>query len=141
MSLSKQEKDKIKSRLDFIYGSVYLQCDGYLVAARLGRISKTQLGIIVYVDGVFKGKWLDTTKPSEEGKRFFPLHKKRMYTPKEARLFKKRVDECFFYYRKPWFSSPKTFLRHLIKHNDDIRLLDYKEYDRLLAEKMEDRNG
>ncbi len=140
MSLSKQEKDEIKSRLDRIHDTVHLQCDGYLVSARLGHISKTRLAIIVYVDGVLKGKWLDTTKPSEEGKRFFPLHKKRLYTPKEAKLFKKKADECFFYYRKPWFSTPNVFVNHICKHNDDIRLVDYDEYSRLLAEKMEDKN-
>ncbi len=137
MSLSKQEKDEIKNRLDCIYNSVNLQCNGYLITARLGRIPKNKLAIIVYVDGVFKGKWLDATKPCDEGKRFFPLHKKRAITRKEAKLLKMKDDECFFYYRKPWFSTPNVFVNHICKHNDDIRLIDYDEYKRLLAEKVE----
>ncbi|PID65850.1 MAG: hypothetical protein CR975_05610 [Gammaproteobacteria bacterium] len=137
MSLSKQEKDEIKSRLDRIHNTVHLQCDGYLVSARLGRISKTKLAIIVYVDGRFKGKWLNTTNSPEEGKRFFPLHKKRAITRKDAKLLKMKDDECFYYYRQPCFSTPNVFVNHICKHNDDIRLIDYDEYSRLLAKKVE----
>lgn len=57
MPLSKQQREAIQKQADNLYGGCFLCCDGYLVAAKLTRVTATKLGILVHVNGTINTKW------------------------------------------------------------------------------------
>lgn len=132
--LSNEEKAKIKEGLESLFESVYLICDGYLVVARLQRISETKLGILVYVNGVFKGQWGIGKNQDEEAKRFYPMHKKQLFPEKKRKVLRIKPKDNYFYYRKQYFSTARVFVNHIAKNNKEIKIIDYLEYEKLMNE-------
>ncbi len=134
--LTKQDKESIKKELNSCFGGlVSLDCDGYIVQASTQKIAEMKLGIHVYVNGYFKGKWLDVEKGYDEGKRFYPAHKKRLISKKDAKILKWKESDCVREFRRPWFSTPNAFINHICKHNENVRVISSQEAKRLIEEK------
>ncbi len=140
--LTNKDKETIKKELNSCFGDVvYLECDGYIVAAITLKISEMKLGVNVYVDNYFKGKWLDVEKKYEEGKRFYPLHKKRIISKKDAKVLGLKESDCVIEYRKPWFSTSTAFINHICRHNESVRLINRHQAKRLIENKKDNGNA
>jgi hypothetical protein len=141
---------KIKEKLSGRFGSVYLRCDGYLIAAHLEQV-KMKLQIVVYVNGYIKGQWWWYGKESEKNnmgdiaRRFYCLKLTRQRkSEKEYIKLMEKLDgkrECKkagLYDRRlsaaPWFSTPGAFIAHIKKNNKTVEVLDYPAYKSLLDE-------
>jgi len=140
--LTKAEQDKLVEELDCFLNPIYLQCDGYLIQAHLTRVKHNKLEIIVYVNGCIRGEWF-CHDPSPEAIRFYRPTARSVYSKKQIagleKIYGKREAKKQDIYRKTTYYlctwlRPGPFVRHLIKHNESIRVLDYQEYKKLLAE-------
>jgi hypothetical protein len=80
MALSKEEWAGVEKTLSG-FGSVRLTCDGYRVDATVEKVSAMKLGIVVYVNGLWKGAWM--RGEAEEAKKFFRPVKRFLHTPKQ----------------------------------------------------------
>lgn len=138
MPLSKQQRETIQKQADNLYGGCFLCCDGYLVAAKLTRVTATKLGILVHVNGTINTKWL--FEDTDEAKRFYPLHKKRVYTKKQVKVLGKKYEKEVRYYRKLYFSTARAFVNHIAKNNESIDILTYEEHEDLLSKKKGENN-
>lgn len=145
--LSKDEQSEIAERLENFWASVFLRCDGYLVKARLQRVSTNRLVIVVFVDGWIKGEWMsfDPEKVSEEAKRFFRPSSRALYNAKEIKKYEKALGKrkCkkFGVYQKvvipvPGWSRPMPFIRHVLKMNKSVELIDRETYENELKIKQ-----
>jgi len=146
-TLTKEQWDTIAEQLDSLFATVYLLCDGYLVSARLARITKNQLAIVVYINGTLKGEWCqiveDPNKLCEEARRFFMPRKRQKISAKKLKDLEKALGKRWCrkqgYYEKWIFpdaawSSPRSFINHLKKHNQSIARLTYTQYAELLQQ-------
>lgn len=143
-ALSKAQQDVLIIQLDDLFSTLYLRCDGYLVKANMVRI-KYRLVVMVAVNGwEFKGEWLprDGRAMSEEARRFWrPVKKVRLSKKQLARaelILGKRECKKHGYYDPyilptPEWLSPRAFIRHVVKHNAEIEVLEYGEYKSALA--------
>lgn len=128
----------IENTLDnVLFQEVRLLIDGYRVAARKVVTGKNQLGILIYVNGEIRGEWVtaaDDGEPVEVARRFWREKRRSLYPPKKrAQLVKaygkRRVRQYFPDIDKvlriwlPEWKSARALRRHLVKHNDDIRVL------------------
>lgn len=132
MSLSKEQKAFILKSLESQFNHIELNCDGFIIWLSL-KPYKMRLVIDIYINGVFKGKWLGLTKEHPETK-YLPTKKTAVFTPKrKAEIIKslgKREAKKLFpnldvVVEQPtcFFTSPKAALSHLIKVSDSIELL------------------
>ncbi|MEJ1381364.1 MAG: hypothetical protein RPT95_10420 [Candidatus Sedimenticola sp. (ex Thyasira tokunagai)] len=137
---TKEQWAEIAKQLDCQLRPVYLRCDGYLVQAELSRVERS-LKIVVYVNGWFKGAWIQiVTNPdelAEEPRRFWRHSKRQPIKAKELKLWEKIVGkrECRKrgYYTprlipSPHWNTPGSFIRHLKKHNESIEILNHETY-------------
>ena len=146
---TKEQWRQIEDRLRSEYCPVYLDCDGYIVRLSLVRVSSMKLGIEVYVDGWFKGRWLMPSKDgkeAEEARRFFPLRTVHLFTPKERRRIEKGLGKGgarkfgaykTFQQRRPYWTNTTQLRRHLARHNDRIEWITYEEAEARRARKAE----
>lgn len=136
MALSKEEWAGVEERLTGRFGSVRLTCDGYRVDAVIGQIAAMKLGIVIYVNGSWKGEWM--RGEAEEAKRFFRPVKRYLYTAKRRQeLLKLSRMSCVtaedrktftdmathstttFY---PYWTNAKAFCRNLRRTCQSIEL-------------------
>ncbi len=148
MNPSKEQWASIKTELSYPYGAVYLNCDGYLVAARV-KTNNMKLEIVVYVDGLMTGKMLWTGYESqiqampELCKRFCywgKIKPKAKHIHLLEKLHGKRECKKRGYYQSyitamPRFKHPASFIAHIKKHNESIQVLQYPDYVSELAKK------
>lgn len=140
----KSEWNEIAKRLGNMYDAVYLRCDGYLIVARLGRISTNKLAIVVAVNGwSIRGDWfpsLSRDNPremAEEARRFWMPCKRAKYSGKYKKTLEKiygkkraKAEGLYDHYiwPRPYWNSPMSFIRHLVKHNENIEIIDADSY-------------
>ncbi len=130
---TKEQWDEVAEKLDSQFDGVYLRCDGYLVYATLGRM-KMKLVIYVYVNGYFKGEWYGRDdEMSEEARRFWRPSVRAHYPAKYIKFYEKLYGKrkckkkgIYDKYIWPfhWWNRPLPFIRHLIKYNDNIEIID-----------------
>lgn len=145
MKPSKEQWGQVISDLDSLYKAVYLRCDDYLVFASLNRVSRNRLSIRVYVNGYVKGAWVgEVGKPetmSEEARRFWFPSKRQRISKKDLqwheKVFGKRQCRREKLYDPvilplPSWNSPRSFIRHLIKHNESIEIIDRETHEKEL---------
>jgi len=126
---------QVEQTLSFAFGSVYLQCDEYKLTLQVVPIKPLQMAIQVYVDGVFRGKWL--IEDCEERRRFLRPRRISLYSRAEKERFKaalkgvrksflkphlERMEKVAVIYDSTW-SSISSLKRHLIANNKAIALL------------------
>lgn len=147
---TKEQWDEVAKKLDFIYGSVYLRCDGHVVTACLQRIMNNKLGIVVYVNGwSFRGDWLPSfskdspREMSDEARKFWMPKKHAIYTKKQVaslekiygkRAAKKRGVYDHYSWAMTVWNRPLPFIRHLKAHNDNIDIIDENTYQQEVVE-------
>lgn len=145
---TKEQWTEIEAKMNSLFSTAYLDCDGYLIASQMVR-DKNKLVIQVYVDGLIKGEWHQYVESiaefKEEPKRFYNLKKssawpKKFVTDMEKIIGKRRCkNEGYYavrYSSRAWWTSAKSFISHLKKHNQSIELLDHKTYQQRLAAKQ-----
>ena len=127
--MTKEDWAYVEETLKSPYKIVKLNCDGYILGLQLQRIETYKLAICVYVNDVFKGKWL--LNDCEERKRFFRKSHKSILTAKGKAEFKKLSKkkqaewrERYFYDTyTPYWTSFRSLKKHLIENNKSIELV------------------
>jgi hypothetical protein len=123
---------RMKANLSGLFGSEELLCDGYKLTIVRSQ-NKNRLGLNIYVDGVWKGKWM--TEDCEERRRFHREIVKRLYSKadiekmakglskRELAALKKQpgLDRTYTIYSPCW-TSFDALRRHLVKNNKDIQV-------------------
>lgn len=136
-SLSKEDWEFVKKQLDSgTYGRVELLADGFEVSFMRGLVSKNTIGIMTYVNGVFKMGWCSSLNggPSEEARRFFRTAKKSIqvvrgkerekYIRKWGKRALKELDaRLSITYKTPVWGSFKALRAHLVKENVSLELV------------------
>lgn len=132
--MNKSEWDRAKDQLQqgWPCGLVTLVADGYEVTLRLQPVDLMKNGILVFVNGQFKGKWL--FEDCEERRRFLPQREKPVMSRKERarwnKLPKRRKaelasvvdpDRTYTVYDTHW-TSWNALVKHFEAHNTDIRI-------------------
>jgi len=129
--MSTQEWKQIEECLKSFYSPVKIKCDGYYVTLCLRRLDQFKNGILIYVNGEIKGKWL--LEDCEERRRFFRPVKKSLYSRKQKASLKKiskrlrqkaglsdpEINYTCYY---PYWKSFRALKTHIIKNNSDIEL-------------------
>lgn len=151
---TKEQWADIEANMNSLFSATYLDCDGYLVAARMVR-DKNKLVIEVYVDGYVKGLWHQYVESidafSEVPKRFYCIKKQSLWPKKfiqdmEKQIGKRRCTKNGYYAvrysSRSWWISAKSFISHLKKHNQSIELLDHTTYQqRLIAKQAQEQTA
>ncbi len=122
-----EEWKEIEDRLSGFYGTVVLRVDGYKITLQVQRIKVRQYAIMLYVEGVFKGKWLG--EDCEERRRFCCPRTKFLWSRENRRLGKKAkqrlksinidMDKKYIWHT-PYWTSFKALKAHLLKNNVNI---------------------
>ena len=136
---TKEQWAEIEQQLSRPYGGVELLCDGYKVTASIECIAPLKMGVLVYVNGCYKGEWLKGE--AEEARKFHREHKRFFYSVKERerakrelgrRIIKGNSNLRSFYegvltgsvtHWLPWWTSGKALCRHLRKTCTDIEVV------------------
>lgn len=132
--MTKEEWKQAEEALKSLFGGVKLNCDGYEVTLYLRQVSQFKNAILVYVNGVFRGKWL--VEDCEERRRFFPCKKKTIVTDKDIkaigssdfRMTKKRIqeykDKCSYNTYSSAWTNFKAMKKHFEANNLNIELME-----------------
>ncbi len=134
---TKAQWDEIEKQLSGYFGRVELRCDGYKVVAAIEPIDKLKQGIVVYVNGVWKGEWM--RGEAEEAKKFHREMKRFLYPASKREEAKKKlrsrhlhatlrdwyagVAERSVFTWAPYWTSARAFTRHLRKTCTDIEVV------------------
>lgn len=111
-----------------LFGTVTLYCDGYRLTIEKRQLNERSLCLLPYVNGEWKGEWL--VNDCEERRRFMRPITRPRHSAKTAKLFrqidritgnKRKYDETITYWFWEWLSFD-ALKRHLIKHNQSIRI-------------------
>lgn len=138
-TLTKEEWAQVDSQLSGLCGRVEMMVDGRNVTLTRGRISQNTLGVVVYIDGEWKGTWIGKTNDCPEQpytypkQRFVYTSKSRAEQKKMIKRFGKRrckeigitaedVDRKITIWQ-PMFPSAKAVRRHYEKTFQSIELV------------------
>lgn len=132
--MDKSEWDRAKEQLQqgWPCGLVTLVADGYEVTLRLQPVDMFKNGIVIFVNGQFKGRWL--VEDCEERRRFLPQREKAVMDKKARAMWnrlpkreKERLaalvdpDRTYTEYAMHW-TSWSALVKHFEAHNADIRI-------------------
>lgn len=128
--MTKEEWNQAEKALQHFFTPVLLKADGYDVTLMLERVGVYSNKIMVYIGGKFKGQWLTTD--CEERRRFMQKRSKSLVSSYKMKslcrgLSKQGKEELrqrnkYETYSPQW-SSFKSLKNHLLKHNQDIQLI------------------
>src|SRR3569832_1222951 len=116
---------EIEKQLASPFGRGKLRIDGYAADLQVGAIAPRKQGICVIVDGYFRGEWMLIERGTEEGKRFIPTVKKRVWSHKYLNLWI-RIDDKVAFKKKhaqenenqhSYWTSVTLMRRHFQMHN------------------------
>lgn len=129
-TLPKDQKDRVTSALSLPYGQAELLADGFTIQLQVREVKALSYRVMVYVNGVFAGKWLLHDHPES---KFFRKVERSAWSPaKKKELIKKfgkRLAEKEFGISKtfsvvlPDFASGKAALSHLLKVCDAVSVV------------------
>lgn len=114
-----------------LFSTQHLLIDGYKIGLQLRRAKGLKLVIMVFVDGVFKHKWLHE-EGNELRRRFYWKRSKYAVSKKfrdaYVKHLGKRKAKKDGYFDKvnwwmPWFESFRTMKRTLKRNNESIKWL------------------
>ncbi|PLX97299.1 MAG: hypothetical protein C0621_00105 [Desulfuromonas sp.] len=136
--MTKVDREKIEKALDGLYGRVVLNIDGFKITLVRGRISKNQLGVVIYVNDEVKGEWLGSERDNPVQK--FMRRSERFLLPAKERASQKKFEKKYgkrrcreLGYRDPdakyvcylpYWSTGKAALRHLIKVGETVEIVE-----------------
>lgn len=127
--MTKDDWDKVKEIWSSPYSFIKLECDGYLVSLH-PLIYKLKLIHQVYINEWIKGEWMNGE--CEEGRRFYRVQEKFLYSAKERANAKRHLSKAAYkrynYDRKykshhaDW-TSFAAFKKHIEANNKEISLV------------------
>lgn len=121
--MSKLSKEQIQglTQKSYLYSRVYLMCDGYKISLTEFR-SQNSIRTVLYVNGVYDGKWLppDADYPESKFYSFMKIRiKKNILKPKCRKMETKILDR-----RTLDFASVGQALRHINKVCDSVSIIE-----------------
>jgi hypothetical protein len=133
--LTKEEWGRVEKAVSGRYGNAKLKVDGRDVTFAREMISKNRLGVVIYVDGKWEGKWFGEENEEIPEQRYLCPHEKYVYGAKHRaelkKISKKRRTEWgwgdpdrkrkIFY---PYASSLTPIRRHYQKTFASIELVE-----------------
>lgn len=137
MKLTKLQWQTLERQLTYPYASVKLKCDSHEIIARVEKAKGLKYSIMVYVDGEFKGIWLNGE--DERCLKFYRARKHYLWRgklreelrdtlrkrrPKESRDYCKEMLEKYFFTWVPYWPSASAFFRHIRKTCKQIEIMD-----------------
>jgi len=144
---SKAQFDALEADLWRVYASQYFRIDGYLVSACTGQVGM-KVEIVVYVNGYCRGRdlWRGNEAELDQipdiARKFQRLCSKRINSAARIKLLEKYYGKrnaekegvyAKHYYTWHSFSTARTFIAHIKKHNDSIEILSYEDYSEAIA--------
>lgn len=123
--MTKSEWERMHKALTSLMNAVKLKVDGYEVSFALVRVGTYKNAIVVYVNDVFKGKWL--CEDCEERRRFIQKREKSLYKQSEVKKLPKKMQKemlsrKYEYYQTHW-TSFGALKKHLLENNEEIELI------------------
>jgi len=136
MGLTKEQKQELIDKLSFPWGRVKLACDGYQIDLVVERSKGLSYHVVTYVNGYWKGEWIDGSKTFPEQKFLHKVvrpvmtkaQREKMEKAVGKRYFKKMCTEEPIWtatttlYDIRW-ASGKSALNHLCKVCDAIQVV------------------
>lgn len=137
--ITKEQWQEMEKKLSHPFGRVEMRCDGHDVSA-IVMTDRMKLVIQVYVDGFIKSEWLMDeneigVKFYQKKTKFFSKQKERENARKNMNdkrlgedlreMFKRHYEAKFSYY-VPYWTSAKSFCRHIRKTCAEIELTKEK---------------
>ena len=129
--MTAEEWKRVEETLSTPYGGIVrLKIDGYNVAISHALIEPLKYGLAIYIDDVFKGKWI--MEDCDIRRRFLQKHTKSLLKAKEKKaLMRQRkafreqiMKDMTFEWYSPYWSSFRCLKSHLIKNNKSIELVE-----------------
>lgn len=131
-SLSKEQKEQIIKELSHTFGTVMLKCDDDHITLAVEQVKSLKYRVVIYVNGKWKGEWLDSAKNFPEQK-YLNKRVRSLYSKAEVasmqKKFGKRATNNFMSLNKTYvtydltWASGKMVLNHLIKVSKSIELI------------------
>lgn len=87
--LTKEEWARVEKAVSGLYGNAKLKVDGRDVTFARERIGKNRLGVVIYVDGSWEGKWFGEENEEIPEQRYLCPQEKYAYTAKSRAQMKK----------------------------------------------------
>jgi len=137
MTITKAQWAGIEANLSFSYGRVNFKADGYELTAAVEPVGTLKQGIVIYVNGVWKGEWMrggcpEADKFMRESRRWLWSAKQREDAKKKMksrhldaslRDWYKKTAESYVSTWSPIWNTPASFTRNLRKTCKDIELV------------------
>jgi hypothetical protein len=131
MKLTKEQKDELAQKLTSPWGRVELICDGYTVTLNVERYKALNFRIITYVNGQFKGEWINS-KQSFPEQKFLRKEVKSLVSAAERKKAEKAFGKRWVAKDPLWsgkvtffncdWSSGKTAINHLCKVCESVQV-------------------
>jgi hypothetical protein len=130
MKLTKEQKEELIKTLSFPWGNVGLLCDGDKITLSVRQVKPLKFEIHMYVNGWFKGEWMQANKPVRE-QRYLRKSVRQLYsaaTKAKAekdcgkRFVKKHLSGTITLFDPTW-SSGRAVIAHLCKVCDSIEIM------------------
>lgn len=131
-SLTKEQKELVVSELSHTFGTALLKCDEDQVVLAVQCVKSLKYRVVMYINGYWKGEWLDTNKSFPEQK-YLNRRVRALYSKAEIahmqKKFGKRNTQKFMSINKTYvtydftWASGKMALNHLIKVSKSIELV------------------
>ncbi len=129
--MTAEQWKNVEKNLQFVFNpAVKLKIDGYEVSLALRQVSQFRNAIVVYINGEFRGKWLN--EDCEERRRFFPYKKrcatntnklKKLGVRSKKEIQKYKEMATYNEYASAW-TNFKAMKKHLEMNNKSIELLE-----------------
>lgn len=128
----------------------HLDCDGYLITAKLVRVSHYKLQVAVYVDNYIRGTDMefadDIEHLGEKARRFMRHGRVYAWTPAQVARAQKALGkreakrmgfsrDNFSISTSPFFRTALAAARHLVKFNPSIQVLTREQHGERLRAK------
>ena len=114
--MTKEDWAEIERSLSFAGCGVHLDCDGYKLAIQRARLTKMRDCLVIYVNGVFKGKWMK--EDCQERRRFLCPREAFFYKPKarakQREMLKKWSKREIREFEKEYFKPGSGQKDHLV---------------------------
>lgn len=129
--LTKEQKSLILSELNYPYGKVKLQCDNDIITLTVEQTKPLKFEICVYVNGSFKGIWLNPDEQHPEQKYLYVRTKcflkedqKKFYLKKIGKKgLDEKIKEATYTLYYAFFPNAKMAISHLCKVCENIEII------------------
>lgn len=129
----------VQKRWFFAY-SFRFEVDGYQITLEKGITTTGQIEYAIFINDWFKGEW--ARRDCEERRRFLRREVHKVHTAKEMKVWRRWKGRSYknptFEVYTPFWRSFRSFKRHLVANNQEIRLVRPEELQGLHISKDEE---